>query len=39
MPKTKDLVVVEGFLQEKKDVFGNTYKTIEAVSLSPKKRG
>jgi hypothetical protein len=32
-----DIVTITGFLQEKKDVYGKTFHTIEAVSLKQAK--
>ena len=32
-PQPNDIVTIAGYLQEKKDVFGKPFHTIEAVSL------
>lgn len=36
-PELDDLVTVTGHLEEKKDVFGKSFYTIEVVSLQPAK--
>ncbi len=34
-PQPNDMVTITGSLQEKRDVFGKPFSTIEAVSLKP----
>lgn len=36
-PELDDLVTVTGFLEEKRDIFGKPFHTIETVSLQPAK--
>jgi hypothetical protein len=36
-PQSNDIVTITGYLQEKKDVFGKSFHTIEVVSLKQTK--
>ena len=37
MPKPNEIVTVEGFLQERMDVFGDTYRIIKVLLVKPEK--